>query len=550
METGSATAMARLTAPENRLAIIYSSWHRVDHAPADLSAGFLEIESRFRVHLLYGRRTFAGPEGDQEHDVLLVDARWADLEETNEFKLELWQYHRLESDRYEWLEEFDLVVKAAAPAFAALEFLIGDDGARERERFLIAHEWMAIPLALCAGIRGAESWRLIFYAHEMPTVRILVEEHPGHDTRFYNVLEKAQAAGMNLERVFGDWDVYFKQALLKRVSGLHNILAVGKWVQKEIRFLGGEFRGTNIDLVYNGLEFQKLTLEERALSTNKLQGYCQNLLGYRPDYIFTHVTRLVISKGIWRDIAVLSHLDELLAQDGKTAVLFLLSTATPAGRTVDDVLRWEAEYGWPVVHQVGNGDLISHEVPLYRGIEAFNIRSRAIKIVFVNQFGWSRERCGIKMPADMAFSDLRLGTHLEFGQSIYEPFGIAQVEPLGFGALSVVSNICGCIGFVERAARQAGLSHCTNLLQADYTTLTGGMEVFSPWDALEIDKEMRDRLERANSRNVALAVRATLPTTTKQARALLKRGQRVSQNMSWEVVAQDFFLPALQRAGP
>ena len=41
------------------------------------------------------------------------------------------------------------------------------------------------------------------------------------------------------------------------------------------------------------------------------------------------------------------------------------------------------------------------------------------------------------MPADMEFLDIRRGSDLEFGQSIYEPFGIAQVEPLTYGAISL-----------------------------------------------------------------------------------------------------------------
>jgi hypothetical protein len=271
------------------------------------------------------------------------------------------------------------------------------------------------------------------------------------------------------------------------------------------------------------------------------------LLGYPPDYVFTHVTRLLISKGLWRDLLVVGRLDRVLASDNKTALFFILSTSLPAGRPAEDVCRWEAEYGWPVVHRRNNGDLIGHELPLYRAIKAFNAGSQAVKVVLVNHLGWAREWCGVRMPADMTFDDLRLGTHLEFGQSTYEPFGISQVEPLASGALAVVSTVSGCIGCVEQAARQAGLPYLPNLVQADYITLADGLQVYSPWDALWIDQQVRDRLEKASSHAVALAVRATLPVTDAQARALLNRGQRVAQLMSWEVVARDHFVPALQR---
>ena len=553
MEVDNQVEMDRLNAPQNQLQIIYSSWHQIDQAPAGLSAGLREIEERFRVRLLYGRRIFTpwraasgSTGGAHEHEVLLVDGRWADLEQANAFKLELWRHYRIESDHYEWNQEFDLVVRAAKPAFAALNLLIGD---QDGSRYMIAHEWLGMPLAFCAQIQVPSAWRLIFYAHEMATARMLVEDHPGHDTRFYNVLQQAQAAGATMGQLFGNRDDFFKHVFIQQATRMHNIVAVGQWVERELRFLGGDFSMANIDLVYNGISFPEIGLEERMASSGRLQQYCKNLLGYRPDYVFSHVTRMVVSKGMWRDIRVLEHLDRLLAEDDRTAVLFMLTTSKPAGRSVDNVLRWEAEYGWPVVHHAENGDLVGHELPLFQGIEAFNSRSRAVKIVFVNQFGWSRERCGVKMPAEMTFSDIRKGTNLEFGQSIYEPFGISQVEPLGFGALCVVTNVCGCVGFVQHAAQEAGLPHFANLLQADYTDLRNGLQVYNPRDALGIGQDVRDRLERANSYNVALAIRATLPVTAKQAGTLLKRGQRVSRRMNWEVVVQDHLLPALRRAG-
>lgn len=550
MDTANATEMALLTEPRNRLEIIYSSWHQIDGAPAELSTGLRIVEGAFRVSLLYGRRSFAdsaaGEEGPCEHEVLLVDARWADLEETNSFKSALWQHYRIESDRYEWNHEFDLVIKGARPALAALNLLVEEE---KGARCLLAHEWMGIPLAFCAQMLAPGSWRLVFHAHEMATARALIEDHSGHDTRFYNVLQQAGAAGLTLDQVFGDRSDFFKHALITQASRFDNILAVGQWVKHELGFLGGEIAAANIDLVYNGVRPREISLEERMVSHSRLQQYCSNLLGYLPDYVFTHVTRMVISKGLWRDFRVLEHLDRLLDGEGKRAVLFMLTSTEPTGRAAEDVRRWETEYGWPVVHHIGNGDLIGHEEPLYGGIEAYNARARAINIVLVNQFGWRRDRCGVKMPAEMEFDDLRQGTDLEFGQSIYEPFGISQVEPLGFGALSVVSNVCGCIPFVQEAARQAGLSHFSGLLQADYTTLTGGLRVDSAWEALGIDQQVRDRLERANSRSVAQAIFATLPVTDKQVRTLLKRGQRVSRRMSWDVVAQDYLLPALERAG-
>ena len=112
-----------------------------------------------------------------------------------------------------------------------------------------------------------------------------------------------------------------------------------------------------------------------------------------------------------------------------------------------------------MVHHEDNGDLAGLErTYYYENLEPFNQRQQTTKAILVNQYGWSRERCGVRMPSDMRFADIRRGTDVEFGQSIYEPFGIAQMEALAYGALSCVSSMCGCIGFAARAAAGSEVS--------------------------------------------------------------------------------------------
>ncbi len=108
----------------------------------------------------------------------------------------------------------------------------------------------------------------------------------------------------------------------------------------------------------------------------------------------------------------------------------------------------------------------------------------------------------------MNFMDLRKGADLEFGQSIYEPFGIAQVEPLSFGALCVVSNVCGCVGFVDRAS--ADLPEFPNLIVADYVTPPPDWTFQSTADAMRLDKYGRDLIEISSSQTVARTIAARL----------------------------------------
>ena len=404
-----------------------------------------------------------------------------------------------------------------------------------------------MPLVMAALLRHPTLWRTAFYAHEAATARLLIEEHGGHDTRFYNALRLARQQGQDLAAVFGNQNHYFKHAILQRAAVCDAILAVGDLVIEELRFLGGAYIHKPIDLVYNGVPSFPVSLDEKKQSKTLLQAYAHNLLGYTPDFVFSHVTRFVVSKALWRDLRVLDHLDQMLTRAGKRAVLFVLSSFDPAGRPPAQARQWEHEYGWPVEHRADNGDLLGHEIHYYlQGLVPFNQNSRAIKTVLVNQFGWSQDRCGQRMPTAMTFMDLRKGADLEFGQSIYEPFGIAQVEPLSFGALCVVSNVCGCVGFVNRAS--AGLSDFPNLVVADYITTPPERLLVNPADALRIDQHSRDLIEMSNSYAVAQAIAARLPLTDAETETLLERGQQVGARMSWDVVVTDYLLPALQRA--
>ncbi|MCO6451036.1 MAG: hypothetical protein J5I90_09655 [Caldilineales bacterium] len=532
--------MERLLDPRNGLRLRYASALGVNSLPAELSQSLRAVESAYNVRIVYGKRPFRGV----EHEVLLLDLSALNPGAVGSFKYYLWDKFGLDCARYDYDPEFRLFVNLAEPAYAALFHLAaGVQG----PRVILAHEWMGMPLVMAALIKDPQLWRTAFYAHEVATARLLVEEHRGHDTRFYNAMAVARSQGLSMDAVFGDQTYYYKHALIQRAAVCDAILAVGDLVVEELRFVGGAYAHKNIDLVYNGVPSFPITLAEKKQSKALLQAYAQNLLGYSPDFVFSHVTRFVTSKAMWRDIRVLDHLDHMLAGARLTATLFVLSSQEPTGRSANQIRAWEEVYGWPVGHRADNGDLLGQEVDyFFHSLEPFNLRSRAIKAVFVNQFGWSQDRCGRRMPAEMNFMDLRKGADVEFGQSIYEPFGIAQVEPLSFGAICVPSNVCGCVGFISRA--RAHLPEFPNVVVADYVTAPAGWHFLSPWDALKLDQYGRDLIEIENSRGVAEAIAARLPTDDAQSEQMIELGQEIGNRMSWEVVTHDYLLPALQRA--
>ena len=541
IDTRDDIAMERLVSPSNKLEVEYSSYHGVDKLDRRLSAAVGKIEASFNVHLLYGKRDFGGT----RHEVILIDATEIVLEKLNFFKRRLYDRFGLQSDRYESDPEYSFYVNAAEPSYLALKTLIGNS--RNGERFMIAHDFMGLPLLYSANLHDPGLYHTVFYAHEVSTIRSIVENSYGHDMMFYNTMRQARAQGLFLRDVFGDQSSYFKHAMLETSTESDNLLAVGDPIIEELRFLSPVLAQTHIDLVYNGLPATEITLEDKLASKARLGQYAVNLglFDKPPDFVFTHVTRFVPSKALWRDVRVLEHLDHLLACKKKRAVMYVLASALPVGRRVSDVYDWEQEYGWPVVHRQDNGDLQHGGIEFYELIKAFNANAKAVRIVLVNQFGWNRERCGERMPEDMTDHDIRWGTDLEFGQSIYEPFGISQIEPLNFGALCVVSNVCGCLGFVRQVC-QGELP--SNLIVADYTSLPEGVAVGDFQTAQVLGKPERDLIETNQAQKVAQEIIDRLPTTKRARQAFLKRGHLISQKMSWDVVVQNYLLPALVQA--
>jgi len=505
--------------------------------------GFRKIEEEYNVNIVYGRRTFTdGQTGVRSSpEVILIDVTRIEPWPVNELKGRMFREFGIRSNLYENLWEYEQYVRLAPPAIAALKAI----GAAERDSstIVISHEFMGMPTALAAKLDSTYDFKTVFYAHEVAPIRLIVEKNSGHDTMFYNVMKQARQMALSVSEVFGDQSYFFKYALVDASRYCDNILAVGDNVVEELRFMAPEFSLADIDVSYNGVPGYEIGLAEKRQSKEKLQQYCENLLGYRPDFIFTHVTRLVMSKGLWRDLRVLEHIDSEFEALGARAVLLVLSTEI-GGRRKRDIYDMEATYNWPVAHHEGMPDLSGGEASFYTGVQEFNAKSRNVKVIFINQFGFTRELCGARMPHDMEFMDIRKGSDVEFGQSIYEPFGIAQLEALSFGGICVISNVCGCTGFIKAVT---GPTEVRNVIVANYTNL-GDYNWGDLEDLQQINKEARDHIERNVSEKVALEICARLPKNDDESNEMLRSGFELARHMNWEVVAQDYVVKGLKKA--
>jgi hypothetical protein len=520
--------------------VIYSSLDAILTPP--WMERFRPIERTYDVGVIYGKRKIADPCCGKavEAEVLLLDVFHSNKARLDLFKAELFNKFAVPSDRFEKVWEYEEYVRLAEPGFEAVK-AIGCNGGGEEVVFL-AHEYMGMPTALKVLLSGSPNSRTVFYAHEVASVRPIVEKMPGHDTMFYNLMGAAAKENRFLEDLFPEVAESYKHPLVKAARYLDHVFAVGDYVEEELRFLDPHFRTTDIDLVYNGIPAMPLTLPERQASRERMATYAGNLFfGRRPTWTFTHVARPVLSKGIWRDLRVLHFLDPLLAARGESAVFFMLGTLAGQRRGAD-VRHMEKVYGWPVRHERGYPDLCQGEEVIDDMFAGFNREHKAVRAVFVNQWDWNAEVCGDLMPADMTFGDARRGTDLEFGLSVYEPFGISQLEPLSFGALCVVSNVCGCMGFARRVAVNHPIDG--NIIEADFLNLH---DTRTTQEMMNVPISVRDQIETEESQRIAAVVEKRLPRDAAALERMIVSGYELAQQMSWEKVVKEYFLPSLSR---
>ena len=521
--------------------VLYSSIDglvKSGYAPA-----FRKIENFYNVGIVYGRQTYTDKQTGTKSspEVLLVDVTHMDKGPINEFKKRLFEEFGIRSHLYENLWEYEQYIRLAPVAIAVLKAI----GAAKGSTTIISHEFMGMPTALAAILEPTRDFKTAFYAHEVATMRPIVEKHPGHDTMFYNVIKRARENGLYVSEAFGNQSSFFKHALVEASKYCDRICAVGDYVVEELRFLAPEFNAADIDIVYNGIPAYQIGIAEKLTSKEKLQRYCENLLGYNPDFVFTHVTRLVQSKGLWRDLRILEQIEKEFRTQSKTGVLFLLSTEVTQRRS-RDIYNMESAYNWPVAHREGGPDLSGGEADFYTAIQEFNARSRNIKIIFVNQFGFSRKNCGRRMPEDMEFMDIRRGSDVEFGLSIYEPFGISQLEPLTFGGICVISSVCGCAGFVRDVNDVENPETVKNIIIADYTNL-GNRRFPDIEDMLQIDRSVRDDIETCESEKVAMQICSRLAKSESEIQSMVETGYSLAKNMSWDVVVKNYLIRSLEK---
>ncbi len=512
-------------------------YHSREKRDAKWAAVFQTVEAEFGVDVIYGKRILREPYAgaETEVEVLLLDVRQMLPAPVNAAKAILWEAYGIASDRHEAVWDYEQFVRLAPAGLSALRAIGIASG---EPTVILSHEFMGMPTALLAKHDDPETIRTVFYAHEVASVRPVVENHPGHDTMFYAVMERAVAEGKTLEEVFPDVRDNFKHALVSACHYCDGIFAVGHYVDRELRFLDPTFPRERITLSYNALAAEEISPAKREASATALRDYSERILGISPTWICTHVARPVLSKGLWRDFGVLHELDARLAKRGETAVYFMLGTLGGV-RSKTQVEEMAAAYGWPANHEDGYPDVCNGEETMLFLTEAFNASHRNVRTVLVNQWGWSAQALGAAA-GEMTIEDLREGADVEFGMSVYEPFGISPLEPLTYGAICMLSNVCGCVGLIE----EFDASNSANVLVGDFLMPSAGKSLD---ECLRWSMTEREAVEAVEVKRLAKELDIRLPRTELAREAILASGYELAHRMSWDKLVAERIAPALQR---
>ncbi|QAT84836.1 hypothetical protein EJ065_3273 [Corallococcus coralloides] len=410
-----------------------------------------------------------------------------------------------------------LAIVLAEPVFDALERLRPKDGAGT---VILAQEHLSLPLAYKALLDGRRWCRTVYYAGEVRTPRVLVEYgeagQGASDARFYNIQRLGLEQGKTLDQVYpvGAWPNF---QILRNGHLCDRVGAVSASVADELRFLDVRYALQPVTVVPHGHRPIETGWDAKEAARAKVLAHARKAWGKDFRLLLTHIARDEVCKGLWRDVDVCEHLATLLPPERKPALLVM-------------VTEWnEAE---------PSGNLRA----LKARVDAFNAKDTGLHIALVNQPTWPE---GLDFTRD----DLHRATDVSLGQSLYESYGLAQLEALGCGAICVISGVSGARRALKAVCERQGLSEAAhpNLVVSDPVAdarAAGLAHSVETWKALPAGVLREQELRTAE--RVAEEVVRRLPRDAHEGRLLLATGWALSERLRWEPLIREQLLPLLR----
>ena len=512
--------------------VLYSNRDYFDEGNFDLI--FKPIIQKYNINIVYGKRLISNefnPLKNIEADILLIDINGMNSKEIEIFKFKLWEKYKIESLKFENNWDYEQYLRIAIPYIEILKSLYNENN----EFYHFSHEYMGICSALSTLFeKKFYKSNTIYYAHEISPVRSIIESKPGHDIMFYLKMEDDIKKGISLLERYPEEANNPRAVLVKKTVCFDLIFAVSDLVKKEYIYLNPEIDEKKIKVVYNGIPIRYIDKKEKNEARSIVKEYCKSIFNFEPDYIFSHVGRMVLSKGFWRDFSFLFYLDEKLKSIGATGFFILISSLIGTGRESSDVFNMEKDYGWPAHHREGWPDLVGMEIDIYNFLNIFNAKSRSIKAIFLNQFGFSRRKCGFRLDEKAEFIHLRASSDAEFGFSIYEPFGIAQLETIPFGGFAFLSTTCGSYYLLKNSYEKNDIKP---FLGVDFI-LEGQKYINQKGiDPIDIDIDLRTEIENRSFYNMKELAFNLLPKDDNEREKFLSIFQGESNKIGWESIS-------------
>lgn len=509
--------------------VLFSNIDHVYNSPYDIA--FRSIVEKYHIDLVYGQKEIFDdihPDKSTTIDIILLSIKNIRADLLSIYKFQLWELFKFNCQLYESDWDFEQYLRIAIPLRDIFKVLINTDQAID----YFSHEYMGVCSCLSILKDKKASERLFFYAHEVSTARVIVEGHHGHDISFYNILEQ-DLGRISLEERFGSQKHNSRNELIKYAKLFDRIFAVGDWVKKEFQYLVPDVVTNKIIVTYNGVPVNSVDLQRKLASREKVQKYCETLFNFTPDIIMTHVTRLVISKGLWRDIALLEQLDNYFHENHLKGFFVILSTLIGTGRPSSDIHKMEEEYGWPLLHKENWPDLVGYENDVFWSVQYFNAKSKNIKAIFINQFGFTPQQLGKRLPSGTDFSDLRIASDAELGMSIYEPFGIAQIETIPYGGIAVLSRACGSAFLLEKVWQTKDQPfHIIDFAKTDDPSL----------DYFSLNAQQRTNIEKDILMREAKSVYEKLPKSDHMRQSIFENCIENAHGLEWNTIAKNIII--------
>ena len=515
----------------NNSTVLFSSLDNIKDS--NYNDFFGRLINKYHIDIVYGEKVLFDeihPEKTSKIEILLLGVKNMQADLISVFKFQLWESYSFSCQEYETDWDFEQYLRIAVP----LRMITNELLDKKIETAYFSHEYMGIASCLAIDLNRQSNEKIYFHAHEISTARAVTEKMQGHDVSFYHLLKDDKEKNVSLEQRFGSQRHNSRNELIKLADRFDNILAVGDWVKQEYKYLKPDADEEKIKICYNAIPIPEHSYANKLKSRKKIQQYCENLYNFKPDLIFTHVTRLVISKGMWRDISLLEELDTYFLDNKLKGFMIILSTLIGTGKPSQDIHRMEKEYGWPVLHKENYPDLIGYENDIYWSCQYFNAKSRSIKVVFLNQFGFTPEQIGDRLPKDTSFADLRLGSDAEFGMSVYEPFGIAQIETVPFGGIAVLSRACGSAFLLERTFENESIK--------PYHIVDFAQDNSKDCDWLNLSNDERSKIEKQILNNEAQNIFEKLPKNDTERKELFNLCQKNAHKLSWDEAIKNWKL--------